>query len=286
MTHCPACQALLPDPRERFCPQCGQDLETAALLPAIPPAPLAIPPPPPTWNPPPGGAGGGWQTPPAAGRGTPWERRGEIGTATALVETTQAVLLRPSEFYREMPVVGGLVAPLAYGLVLGYIGVVSRAIYDLVFSSVLGSAVSGLSVDPQLQPFLKLLEGGGGVLGFVMALVLGIPMMALGMFLMSGVLHLFLMMLGGASRGFEATFRVVAYSQATALLNVIPVCGSLLAGLYALVLLVIGLKEAQQISASKALMAVLLPIVLVCCCCGGVLALAFGSIASMIGNAR
>ena len=286
MTHCPACQALLPEPPERFCPNCGHDLQALPALPGMPSPPPGLPPPPPAWNPTHPGGGGGWQAPPGAGRRTPWERRDEIGTATALVETTQAVLLRPSEFFRQMPVVGGLGGPLVYGLVLGYIGVVARAVYDLVFSSVLGSAMSGLSPDPQLQPFLKLLEGGGGVLGLAVALVIGIPMMAIAMFLTTGVLHVFLMMLGAASRGFEATFRVVAYAQATALLNVIPFCGSLLAGLYALVLIVIGLTEAQQTSAGKALLAVLLPIFLFCCCCGTVLALAFGGIASMIGNAR
>src|SRR5688572_8012218 len=280
MTHCPACQATLPDPPERYCPNCGHDLEAAAGGPVIPP-------PPPAWAPPPPpggtGGGGGWSTPPRPGGSTPWERRDQIGLATALVETTQAVLMRPGEFYRQMPVVGGLGSPLLYGIIVGYIGVVAKALYDLVFSSVFGSAFTSMAQDPQLAPFVAMFQGGVG--SFVGALIFGVPLLIIGMFISSGIFHLVLMLLGGASRGFEATFRVVAFAEAAQLLNVIPVCGGLVGGIYMLVLCVIGLKEAHQTTTMKAVLAVVLPIVLFCCCCAGVIGIFFGTIASMIGGA-
>ena len=57
-----------------------------------------------------------------------------------------------------------------------------------------------------------------------------------------------LLALGGATRGFEATFRVAAFSQAASIFNIIPGCGGLISLVYTLVLLVIGLSEAHQIT--------------------------------------
>src|SRR5687768_3952130 len=104
MTNCPRCQSLLPDPPERFCPSCGADLE---LLP--PPIPPALPSPP-----------SGWAPGPGAREGTPWERRDQIGIASALVETTQRVLTAPTAFFRAMPLTGGIGGPLVYALIIGY----------------------------------------------------------------------------------------------------------------------------------------------------------------------
>src|SRR5688500_16638311 len=129
MPSCPRCQNALPDPPERFCPSCGTDL---TLLPpstaAGDPPPLPLPedttprPPDHPTVPPPSSTSGAYGAPresawapgPGERTGTPWERRHEIGLATALVETTQGVLTRPTEFFRAMPVTGGIGAPLIY----------------------------------------------------------------------------------------------------------------------------------------------------------------------------
>ena len=54
------------------------------------------------------------------------------------------------------------------------------------------------------------------------------------------------MALGGAARGFEATFRVACYSEASALLNIVPVCGSMLAPIMMIVLMVIGVVRGAR----------------------------------------
>ena len=107
-------------------------------------------------------------------------------------------------------------------------------------------------------------------------------------FLGAGIVHLMLLLLGGARRGFEATFRVVCFSQATALLFVIPIflvpfCGMAVV-VWALVLYVIGLAQAHQIGHGQALAAVLLPVVALCCCCAGLVATFAGAIASLAGH--
>ena len=173
MSLCPRCQQPLPDPPERFCPHCGGE-----LAPAV--------------------------------RGTPWERRDRIGLVSALVETTQQVLARPTEFFRAMPVTGGLGGPLFYAVILGYAGLVASALYGAVFQALAGSRLLEMPHRGELDKLLPYVQGG---MGLVFQIVLGPLLVAAGLFVSSAVLHLLLLLFGGAPRGFEATFRVMWKTQ-------------------------------------------------------------------------
>jgi hypothetical protein len=91
------------------------------------------------------------------------------------------------------------------------------------------------------------------------------------MFIASGILHLCLMIVGGARKPFETTFRVVCFSSgSTSLLSMIPFCGGLISGVWNIVLEIIGVARAHEIDTGKAVLAVLLPIIV---CCGGLILL-------------
>ncbi|PYQ12633.1 MAG: hypothetical protein DMF80_16890 [Acidobacteria bacterium] len=92
--------------------------------------------------------------------------------------------------------------------------------------------------------------------------------------------------LGGAPRGFEATFRVACYAEAAALIRLVPLCGSLLSTAWFLFLAIVGLSEAHGISKGRAAAAVLLPLILVCCCCAAGILLVLGGFASALGNLK
>ena len=279
MTQCPSCQSVLPDPPERFCPNCGADLGAASPPPPMPP-PL-----------PPGAESpiertmpraSAWAPAEGAREGTPWERRDTIGFASGLIETTQQVLTAPAAFFRAMPVTGGIGSPLVYALILGYAGLVVNAIYDFVLTSVMGTALGGPAFGEiaggneamaRLMPFIQ-----GGV-GLGMKLILGPVILLITLFIMAGIMHAGLMMLGAASRGFEATLRVVCYSEATAVLQVIPICGQVAAAVYMIVILTVGLAEAHGTTRGKAVIAVLLPVFICCCCIAGPLVVLFTSLA-------
>jgi len=249
---CPTCGAALPEPHGRFCPSCGADLETAALESVL--------------------------TRPQARPRTPWEDRGRIGFVAALVETTQRVLTKPSDFFASMPVVGGIGSPLLYGILVGTLGVVVAALYREVFQALVGSTFAGLG-GAELRRVVPIMMGGMSVvLQFVFAPVF----VTLGLFIVTVIVHVFLLMLGGARRGFEATFRVICYSEAAAVINVIPLCGGVVSGVYYLVLGIIGLSAAHGIGKGTAAAAVLLPLVVLCCCCAGAGLLFFGSLASVL----
>jgi hypothetical protein len=280
MTQCPNCHVVLPEPPERFCPSCGTDLAAAPTGPPLYPPPPSYPPagyPPPAYPP-----GGGHGTAPLGGQ-TPWERRNEIGFFTALIETTKQVLSQPATFFRSMPVTGGLGDPLLYAVIIGYAGLIVSTIYDQVFRGVLMSSLSRMGGNSDIERLASYLQGGAGL---VVSLILGPVFLVIFLFITTGILHLILLALGGAARGFEATLRVVAYSQAIAIFKIIPICGGPIAFVYMCVLCVIGFSEAHGISRGKAATAVLIPLFFVCCCCIGTILLLFFGMAGALSRMR
>lgn len=216
--------------------------------------------------------------------GTPWERRDQIGFVTGLVETTQQVLLRPSEFFARMPVSGGVGSPLLYAVILGYAGLVATTLYGLVFSSVLGDAFLRFgSRSRELERFQALFEGW---VSAVVQLVTGPVWIVIGAFVGAGILHVLLLALGGASRDFEATFRVVCYGHALNVLGLLPFCGNFIAIVWWIAVTTIGLATVHRTSTGIALAAVLLPIIVCCCCCGSLLGIGLGGLASVLGQMK
>jgi hypothetical protein len=116
-------------------------------------------------------------------------------------------------------------------------------------------------------------------------MVLFVPvLLALGLFVGSGILHLCLMLVGGAKRSYEATFRVMCFAAGSAYpLMIVPICGGMISGVWCLVLECIGLTKVHDTSTGKAVLAVLLPLV-VCCGGGFLFAIMFGVLGSLAGH--
>jgi len=273
MALCPVCRNALPESAAGYCPNCGASLASSEASPPAgdagspPPLPASVAPPPPG-------------TPPGDGRGRiPWDDRARVGLLTALVETTRDVLGSPTRFFRAMPVSGGIGSPLLYAVIVGWAGLVATALYQAVFRSIAGSHFAAFGDRPELAAMLGWMESWGG---FFVQAVFGGVFVVIGVFLSAGVLHLMLLLLGGARRDFEATLRVVCFAQATSVVFLVPFCGQLVGFFWTLVLYVIGLSQAHEIGAGKAAAATLLPIVLLCCCCGGALMLFAGALASLV----
>jgi hypothetical protein len=236
-------------------------------------SPPPLPPEPPPPDPP---------QPPAARppQGIPWDDRDRLGLLTAFVETIKKVLFDPVAFFRAMPVSGGLGGPMAFGIVVGYLGMMVSALYQAILQSLGAGMIGGLRRD-QMERFAEMF---GGVMGFVFTLILGPFLLLIGLFVGAGITHLMLMLLGGAKRDFEATFRVACFAQAPAVFAIVPFCGQLIQAVYQIVLAIIGISEAHQIPRMTAALAVLLPMLIVCCCCGLGVAAMFGGIAGLAGG--
>jgi len=104
------------------------------------------------------------------------------------------------------------------------------------------------------------------------------------LFLWSGVLHALLLMVKGATNGFEATFRAVSYSYGANLLLLMPFCGGIIASLWVMVMVIIGLKEAHGTTGGKASFVVLFPLLLCCAAVVLTVLVVFGTIAASLGS--
>jgi len=201
----------------------------------------------------------------------PWEQRAERGFAAALLETIRMVLLDPAKAFRIMPLVGGLGAPLFFFVLLTTVGAVAGLGYQLALNAV------NPEVGTPEQRVLAQALASTATLGATIA-ILPFIFAALA-FISAGLTHLALMIVGGAKKSFEATFRVTCYTGgATAILQLLPVCGALAAWIWNVFLMVTGLSEVHGISKGRALVAVILP-TLVCC------ALMFGAIMMIVAAA-
>ncbi|MFB0507358.1 MAG: YIP1 family protein [Thermodesulfobacteriota bacterium] len=173
----------------------------------------------------------------------PWEDLEELGFFEALLTTLKEVLLSPTQFYRRMPTRGGFKHPLIFGLILGVLGGVLGLAWQRVF-------------------MLRIGQSPGITTTHLVGITIGLPLIVLvTLYLGSAIIHLCLMVVGGNRRGFEATFRVVAYSWSTQIFALIPFVGGLVIPIYALAIEIIGLKEGHGIGAGRAVLAVFLPFI-------------------------
>lgn len=206
-----------------------------------------------------------------SGSGLPWEHRQELGLVKAFFDTVIMLLTKPAEAFGMMKTEGGLMDPLLFALIGGCAGMVVAFLFQLVFQSV------GFMASRDSAIF-----GMGTGMWMIFGLIAMPVMFVCWLFIWSGILHLCLMMLGGAKRPFEATLRVVCFSSGSAyLLGIVPFCGRVVAPIYNIVLQCMGIARAHEIDTGKAVMAVLLPVLV---CCGGVLLLFFLLGASLLSH--
>jgi hypothetical protein len=161
--------------------------------------------------------------------------------------------------------------------------VVAASLYSALFQSIVGAGTGAFSERPELAAVLGFAEGW---FGFFVQVVLAPVGLVIGLFLAAGIFHVMLLILGGAREEFEATFRVVSFSQATAILMVLPFCGGLVAWVWSLVLYILGLATVHGITGGKAAAAVLLPLLLLCCCCGLLIGLFASSLAALVSQVQ
>ena len=240
--------------------------EFAADLPSTPPPPPGAPP---GTVPSPTAVVPSTAAMPAPRSGLPWENRQTRGFFPAFFETLVMILTKPTEAFVAMRREGGLADPLIYGLIGGCFGYIVYMLFLLLVPSI---AIMGDHGNP-----LGGIIGAG--FGMVAAIVLIPVALTILLFIGSAIVHVCLMIVGGANQSYETTFRVLCYAVgSTYPLIIVPFCGGLIAGIWGLVLEIIGLARAHETDAGRAALAIFLPLI-VCCGFGLVLAVMMGFLA-------
>jgi hypothetical protein len=242
--------------------------------PPIPPPPPSTQPPGTAPPPPPGGV------PPATdAQPLPWEQP-NYPVLEALYETAKLIITAPGRAFARVSLTGSLGRPLLYAVIFGWVGIIAGQAYSIAFRGAMMHMLSGL-------PGYNSRVMSGFPIVFNIGIMIVAPLFVLiGVFIWSAIVHLFLMLVGGAKTGFASTVRVLCYAGTVQIIQIIPICGGWVAAIWALVLDIIGLAIVHRTTQGKSALAVLLPLVL-CCVCVAILAAAFGTaIVAAIGHLR
>lgn len=264
MADCPYCGKGI-EGNPGLCPHCGQTLEPSAG---------AAPPPPPASQP---VMAAGESNVPRPRKTVPFEdpSRGFFG---GMLDTIKMVLFQPTAFFSEYRMDGAIGRPMVFAIVVGWVAVAIGLVWGLLLNASIMTMISQyipaseLSSDQVLPQFMLTTAFS------LISLLLAPIMIVIGLFILAGIYHLFLLMVGGAARGFETTFNVVCYRTATKLFNIIPFCGGMIAWIYGLVVSIIGLYCAHETDGWKGAFAVIAPFILCCCCIALIYLVGFGTL--------
>lgn len=186
-------------------------------------------------------------------RGVPWERRSELGWLRALIDTIGESLLHPVAFFRKLDPAGPILPAILYAMLLSVAGFVGAAVWQVAFP------IPFFGFPPPLQTG----EAAAWSLGLMLSVgLVGLVLTPLFLVVIAAVYHLVLLVLGGPSKGYGATLRVIAYSSGPQVFQLVPFCGALLTFGWSMVLLVIGLREVHGIQTGKAVAVILIPLLL------------------------
>jgi hypothetical protein len=187
----------------------------------------SAPPPPPPQSGPDAPAGPTEHTP-------AWEQEGGFWLAK-LWKTIWQVLLHPVLTFSASGRLHQQRFPLGFGMIMGVCSMVIDAV-----------------MNPYLPEFMQ-----NRIPAFYI-IILSPLVTIVTLYVVSGIMHLFLIMVGAARGGYVATFRVNAYSTSFAVFDIIPVIGKFIGMVWGLVVLIGGLSAAHGTTYGRVIGAMLL----------------------------
>jgi hypothetical protein len=205
----------------------------------------------------------------------------KIGAPTDLVKnyfaSLKTILLQPSKFFRNMPLEGGLSGPLTFALVTHWIGAAFTYLWALIvggsLEKIAGKYVHFSSSSTDIDAPAKVSQwfatqqkvahlfwhwfwGTGSIILDPFVTLFSIFFTAF--FVYIGA-RLFVNSSRQGEVTFESAVRLIAFGMTPAIIAVFPFLGPFAAGLYILVVTIIGAREAYKISSSRALIVALFP---------------------------
>ena len=187
-----------------------------------------------------------------------WERRSQLGTLSALVQTVRQVLSVPVATFKVMKREGGIATPLFFYLIITTLTTWVAMGYQLI--------VVLMNPEAMLGPLAKTFSTASLIGIQILSMALAPILMAAVAFCAAWIFHLVFQLLGGNGQPFEVTFRAYCYAVAPAsIFRLVPICGDILFFVAGLVLLIFSLRETLRIDGVRATIGVILPSLL---CCG------------------
>ncbi len=184
-----------------------------------------------------------------------------------LLETVKMSFSNPERMFSNLPA-EDIGPPVLYGVIIGSIALVMGLVWQLLFS---GMAWFWSAEFEQVAVSTTII---------VVFMIFSPLLVAVGLFISAGIYHVMLLLCGDGSRGFGVTMRAVSYGYTPNLLSVVPFCGGLVGGIWALVLTIMGAMYGHRTEPWRAILAYFLPLILCCCLILG-LGMIFGFFGAM-----
>jgi hypothetical protein len=221
---------------------------------------------------------------------SPFAERSTRGFFASYFETFKLVGTQPADFFRRVRIdqTGSAILFGVIGATIGNWGsLLFGALTRAATVSQLQARISELPPEAArfIEQFATTVEGLTSPVATAVQMVLAPLLSLISIYLAAGLTHLVLMLFKGARRGFDATLTVVAYSSGLYLVMAVPQCGGIIALVWYLAVLIIGLGEAQRCGSGRSALAVFAPIILLCLCCCGLGAIGGAGIWSAIHQA-
>jgi hypothetical protein len=172
------------------------------------------------------------------------------------IEKTKSFLFTPIETFKKVRE-EDIGVGLKYFIIWLVIYAALTTVVSLVVGAMLGSIYRNIPGFSGYGSFLGVIVGPiAAVISFIMILLSGF----VGIFIGSALIHIGVLLVGG-KKGYNQTIKAVMYGITPAfLLGWIPIAG-IIFSLWSLLLEILGVRELQEISTGKAILAVLLPVI-------------------------
>jgi hypothetical protein len=167
----------------------------------------------------------------------PWEQLEHYGVVPAFMATAKNVLMRPGDFFDQLPPASGKARPLIFAMTACLLAMMAGLVWNYFG---LGPNLSELGRTDGFQGL-----GAGAIGGLALLGLAPLALLAF-VFLDASLTQLLLTLLRSSSRSFEETFRTVCYAGTPWLLAVLPVPYSYLIPvvlIWHMTLQAIGLKK-------------------------------------------
>jgi hypothetical protein len=184
---------------------------------------------------------------------------------TSFVDKVKGFLMAPTKAFQDSRV-DTLSEAFRYYFVLLVIfsilyAIVSAAVGMAAFTAMLGQLAASGAMGETLAGVLQNFSGFVVAVSLFFVYLLFL-LMLFGVFVEGFMYHVFVLLLGG-EKGFIATLKTVMYASTPwLLLGWIPYV-SAIGALWSLILLILGIKETQDMTLGSALLVILVPLVLV-----------------------
>ena len=188
----------------------------------------------------------------------PFEQLDRYGFFYGIYMTIKLVLTSPRLFFSVMPVGGGLTKPLTFIILVAMI----QALAQLVWG--------GAGLTPSIEiSGNEIVAGAADLSKGMLELLLTPAAISFTLFLFAGFYHLLLILLKADNRGFEGSFRAVAYAYTPIITGIFPMPSisiifvwMVIYMIWVLFLTAIGLKYIHGTTYTKIIPIVLMPLLL------------------------